>query len=102
MKNTILLIALIAAIPACSKKSINDIENFDPQFHIGDYEKAAIKNRAGVEVSCNEKKFNEFACMHTDKVKELNVILSRYRRRTPVAAREVSTLINELEKNHVR
>lgn len=94
----IVLLSLIA----CGKQSIQDIEKFDPQFHVGDYLNEQIINRTGGTVSIKDPKFNDFACLHVDKVKELNIILNRYRRRTPLKVRkEVKELIEELEKDEI-
>ena len=52
---------------------------FDPNFHIGDYLNQAIVDRNGSYVYSDEEKFNQYACMHETKVKELAEILKKAR-----------------------
>lgn len=84
------------AIMSCNKRSIQEIEKFDPDFYIGDYVNSSIVNGDKV-IACNDIKFNMYACMHVDKVKELNRILSRYRRKAPLTVGKVEGLIHDLE-----
>ena len=60
---------------------------FDPNFYVGDAENGQIVPREPFEVvSCFDVVFEEYACMHKDKIKELKTILKkgtlrrRYRR----------------------
>jgi hypothetical protein len=53
--------------------------NFDPQFKVGDFSTESIVGRDGVRVYSYEPAFNDYACMHKDKVAELAEILTRAR-----------------------
>lgn len=52
---------------------------FDPNFHIGDYEIMAIKDRNNNIVYSDQEEFNQYACMHETKVMELKEILRKAR-----------------------
>lgn len=95
MKNFILLFAMIA-LTGCNHASVRrQIERFEPNFFIGDSSTGSITD-GKVDISCHHPEFDEFACMHRDKIIEFNKILSRYRR-WPVPSNDpVKDLINEL------
>ena len=95
MKHILVILVMLIAF-SCTKKSIQDIEKFDPDFHISDYEKGSITNGTE-EISCREVKFNDYACMNIEKIKELNKILSRYRRRVPLTSKRVESLLKSFE-----
>lgn len=96
MKHLLVILVLLLAFDGCSKKSIQDIERFDPDFHIGDFQNVGITN-GKEEISCKQVEFNDYACMHIDKVKELSTILSRYRRRVPITSKKVDNLIKDIQ-----
>jgi uncharacterized protein YcbK (DUF882 family) len=86
MKNMILLFFIVIALGSfgCSRQTIRDVERFDPNVFVGDYLNRQIVDRNNKTISCDDPEFNNFGAMHVDKWKELNRILSRYRRRPPL------------------
>lgn len=50
---------------------------FNPDFYVGDSEHEYIINENGNIVMPHQKEFNDFACMHREKVKELKELLER-------------------------
>ena len=64
----------VAGASSCSRGI-----TFNPDFHVGDSELLAIVPEEGHPVMCEEQRFNNFSCMHKEKVKELRAILSRAR-----------------------
>jgi len=52
---------------------------FDPNPYVSDYKNRGIVNRDGDFVSCAEPRFNDYACLSVEKLKELAEILKRAR-----------------------
>jgi hypothetical protein len=74
LKVKLLLIAL--TLTSCRSKGIK----FDPIWHVGDHMSGQIVPREPYPiVSCFEPSFDQYACMHQDKVKELLTILHKAR-----------------------
>lgn len=48
---------------------------FDPDFYVGDMESGGIVSERGDIVLSSDPAFNEYACLHREKVKELKRIL---------------------------
>ena len=69
MKDVATLFLLIN-LASCGKGA-----KFDPYFYVGDHQTGAIVNRDGKRVESFDPKFDEFACLHKDKIKELKEIL---------------------------
>ena len=67
------LLLFVVLLCSCSKKALE----FDPHFYVGDYKKEQIIDRDGLVVSVKDPEFNKYACMHEDKVAELNEIILR-------------------------
>jgi len=65
---------------------------FHPDFYIGDYQNERIVNENNIEVFSYEESFNDFACMHKTKVKELAEILKRARIPKEVKANSIKYL----------
>jgi len=53
--------------------------NFNPDFYKASSYDFAIVNGENIHVKCDEPKFDEFACLHKDKIKELAEIIKRAR-----------------------
>ena len=52
---------------------------WNPDFHVGDYRMQGITNERQETTFCYEEKFNKFACLIEDKIKELREILAKAR-----------------------
>lgn len=52
---------------------------FNPDWHVGDYEQMRIVPEKGEPILCEDPRFNNYACMHVDKIKELKEILLKAR-----------------------
>jgi hypothetical protein len=51
---------------------------FDPNYHVGDSANGQIVPREPFPIiSCYDERFDEYACMHKDKVKELKELLAK-------------------------
>lgn len=50
---------------------------FNPDFHIGDYERGGITGEDGVTIYADDPQFNQWACLHVTKVEELKTILQK-------------------------
>ena len=75
----VVFIPFLIAIFLTSCKSSDSIK-FDPDFHVGDAANAQIVPELPKEpISCYDERFEEYACMHVSKVKELIEILTRAR-----------------------
>ena len=65
---------VVTTIPSCGNPGIK----FEPLFHAGDSAHSQIVPKEPYPiVACNDPKFDEFFCMHIDKVKELKELLMR-------------------------
>lgn len=71
-----LLAFIMIALISC-KKGIT----FDPDFYVGHSEIQAIKSERGDIIFTSDTRFNDFACMHIEKIKELKKILMRQKLR---------------------
>lgn len=52
---------------------------WDPNFYKASAVQESITDRNSIEVKCYEPRFDEFACLHKDKIKELAEILANAR-----------------------
>lgn len=74
-KNLILVLFLLTLI-ACEEIK------FDPVFHAGDSTNGQIVPREPFPIiSCFDPEFDQYACMHVEKIKELKEILIKAGRR---------------------
>jgi hypothetical protein len=48
---------------------------FHPDWYVGDHENEYIINEEGKTIMPHQREFNDFACMHKEKVKELKKLL---------------------------
>lgn len=48
---------------------------FNPDFYVGDSKSQSIISEHGEAVFCEDQQFEQFACLHEDKIKELKSIL---------------------------
>lgn len=69
----ILVILYLLILSSCKDAR----RRFYPHFYVGDYENMQIINRDHEAVKCEEERFNEFGCMHVDKINELRRYLKR-------------------------
>ena len=60
---------------SCTSQGIK----WNPDFHKADATSQSLVPEAGEPVYCYEEKFNEYACLHKDKIMELANILTRAR-----------------------
>ncbi len=72
LKISLLLVLLSGA--SCERGIV-----WDPDFYVGDYARGGITNERDETTYCYEEKFNHFACLSEDKVKELREILAKAR-----------------------
>ncbi len=61
---------LFCLISACRKPVY-----FNPDFYVADFRVGGIVSERGETILSNEPAFNEYACMHINKVKELRRLL---------------------------
>jgi len=70
--SNIVLIIIILSLIGCKGVS------FNPDFHVGDHLTQTIASERGDIIPTDSPRFDEFACMHIDKIKELKrLLLSR-------------------------
>ena len=50
---------------------------FNPDFHVGDSTTASIISERGESIACNDPRFNDYAAMHIEKIKELRKLLMK-------------------------
>jgi len=73
IKNLTLIVAMVA-YASCVMTGIE----FDPNFHLGDSANGQIVPREPFPIiSCYDERFDEYACLHQDKIKELREILAK-------------------------
>jgi hypothetical protein len=68
---------------------------FNPDWHVGDSHQMAIVPEEGPVVMCEAERFNNFACMHREKVKELKIILQNAR----IPKKDKEKILKALEIN---
>lgn len=79
---------------SCSTSGID----WDPEFHKASSVRESITNRHNVEIKCSEPRFDEFACLSRDKIKELAEILKRARMPKGDKDKALSVLNSALER----
>lgn len=75
MRNVLGILIISFAILSGCQSGIS----FSPDFHIHSSEIQAIISERNDIIYCNEEKFEEYASMHKEKIKELAEILRRAR-----------------------
>lgn len=70
-KNKFLLLFILLA--GCRTGRVS----FNPDFYVGDHATGSIVSERGDTVSADDPAFDEFACMHKTKIKELSTLLIR-------------------------
>lgn len=70
LKTGYVLLIILAMLAGCSKGIL-----FDPDFHVGDHNVGGIVNDQGQVILATDVRFDGFACMSSDKIKELKQIL---------------------------
>ncbi len=73
--NLLLFTILILSVLSACTTGIN----FNPDWHLGDSQQMAIVPEDGPIIMCESEHFDNYACMHKEKVKELKEILQRAR-----------------------
>lgn len=74
-KMRLMMLAVLTTLSGCETGRIK----FDPDAYRASSRLEAIVNEEQKRVQCDEPKFDEFACMHNDKWKELRKILQEAR-----------------------
>ena len=71
----VLSMMFLGGASSCSSRGIK----WNPDLHKADSNSQSLVNERSEQVFCYEEKFDEFACLHKDKIKELADILTRAR-----------------------
>jgi hypothetical protein len=70
---TFLKYSLLLLLVGCGSKGVR----FDPDFYVGDHRVQGIVSERGDVVPAAVPLFDEFACMHKTKIRELKALLIR-------------------------
>ena len=68
------LIIIVQMLGGCRK---GPVVHFDPDFYVGDHVSQSIISERGDMISCSDPRFNDYAALHIEKIKELKTLLIR-------------------------
>ena len=74
MSRQVFLTILLTLLTSCRQGII-----FDPDFHVADHSLQGIVSERGEIIKCDDPRFDEYAAMHREKIKELKRILMSHK-----------------------
>ncbi len=77
--NLLCIIVLFVGILFFSGCKSGSRVNFNPDFYVGDSHTSSIISERGDIIKCDDPRFEDFASMHMEKIKELKTLLIRAR-----------------------